>query len=132
MQPLRASKPSLKGDRRSAKRERSRSAQRSPPPGRRNQQTELRNRSHSAVRAAIRVDAQQQLAGLHPWIGFPRDQFPDDMTSGDEMLLYAVGGYKKVFVICMAAAANLGGEGMAQTAAIASAIVNGLAVSLRN
>ena len=38
-----------------------------------------------------------QRPSLREQIRFPRDQFPRDMARGDEMLLYAVGGYKKVF-----------------------------------
>jgi hypothetical protein len=37
------------------------------------------------------------IPSLREMIRFPRDQFPRDMARGDEMLLYAVGGYKKIF-----------------------------------
>src|SRR4051812_14056441 len=30
-------------------------------------------------------------------VRFPRDQFPRDMKKGDELVYYAVGGYKKLF-----------------------------------
>src|SRR4051794_17123599 len=32
-------------------------------------------------------------------VRFPRDQFPRDMHKGDELVYYAVGGYKKIFAI---------------------------------
>ncbi len=38
-----------------------------------------------------------QIPSLCEEIRFPRDHFPRDMSIGDEMLLYAVGGYKKIF-----------------------------------
>jgi hypothetical protein len=38
-----------------------------------------------------------QIPSLARLVRFPRDQFPHDMKKGDELLYYAVGGYKKVF-----------------------------------
>lgn len=38
-----------------------------------------------------------QIPSLARLVRFPRDQFPHDMKRGDELLYYAVGGYKKVF-----------------------------------
>jgi hypothetical protein len=38
-----------------------------------------------------------RIPSLREEIRFPRDQFPRDMSRGDELLLYAVGGYKKIF-----------------------------------
>jgi hypothetical protein len=38
-----------------------------------------------------------RIPSLRELIRFPRDQFPRDMARGDELLLYAVGGYKKIF-----------------------------------
>jgi len=34
---------------------------------------------------------------LKRFVRFPRDQFPRDIKKGDELLYYAVGGYKKLF-----------------------------------
>jgi hypothetical protein len=42
-----------------------------------------------------------QIPSLRTQIRFPRDQFPRDMGRGDELLLYAVGGYKKIFATVM-------------------------------
>lgn len=44
------------------------------------------------------------IPSLRETIRFPRDQFPRDMARGDEMLLYAVGGYKKIFASARATA----------------------------
>jgi len=41
------------------------------------------------------------IPSLAELIRFPRDQFPRELGRGDEMLLYAVGGYKKVFAAVM-------------------------------
>jgi hypothetical protein len=38
-----------------------------------------------------------QIPSLATRVRFPRDQFPRDMKKGDELLYYAVGGYKKLF-----------------------------------
>jgi hypothetical protein len=38
-----------------------------------------------------------QIPSLAYLVRFPRDQFPRDMKKGDELLYYAVGGYKKLF-----------------------------------
>lgn len=38
-----------------------------------------------------------QIPSLARLVRFPRDQFPRDMKKGDELLYYAVGGYKKLF-----------------------------------
>jgi hypothetical protein len=38
-----------------------------------------------------------QIPGLKTLVRFPRDQFPREMETGDELLYYAVGGYKKLF-----------------------------------
>lgn len=38
-----------------------------------------------------------QIPSLARLMRFPRDQFPRDMEKGDELLYYAVGGYKKLF-----------------------------------
>jgi hypothetical protein len=38
-----------------------------------------------------------QIPSLKTLVRFPRDQFPTGMTKGDELLYYAVGGYKKLF-----------------------------------
>jgi hypothetical protein len=40
------------------------------------------------------------IPSLKETMRFPRDQFPSDMSRGDELLLYAVGGYKKIFATC--------------------------------
>jgi hypothetical protein len=36
---------------------------------------------------------------LYEWVRFPRDQFPREINKGDELVYYAVGGYKKLFAI---------------------------------
>ena len=41
------------------------------------------------------------IPSLKEQIRFPRDQFPREIIRGDEMLLYAVGGYKKIFAAVM-------------------------------
>jgi hypothetical protein len=38
-----------------------------------------------------------QIPSLSTLVRFPRDQFPRDIKKGDELLYYAVGGYKKLF-----------------------------------
>jgi hypothetical protein len=38
-----------------------------------------------------------QIPSLARLVRFPRDQFPSEMKKGDELLYYAVGGYKKLF-----------------------------------
>lgn len=38
-----------------------------------------------------------QRPDLKDLVRFPRDQFPKEMSKGDELLYYAVGGYKKIF-----------------------------------
>lgn len=42
---------------------------------------------------------------LRTQVRFPRDQFPAEMKAGDELLYYAVGGYKKVFAVARLEAA---------------------------
>jgi hypothetical protein len=41
------------------------------------------------------------IPSLRELMRFPRDQFPHEMSRGDELLLYAVGGYKKIFAACL-------------------------------
>lgn len=38
-----------------------------------------------------------EVPSLANLVRFPRDQFPDDISRGDGLLYYAVGGYKKLF-----------------------------------
>lgn len=38
-----------------------------------------------------------KIPSLARLVRFPRDQYPRDMKKGDELLSYAVGGYKKLF-----------------------------------
>lgn len=38
-----------------------------------------------------------RIPSLKRLVRFPRDQFPREMKAGDELLYYAVGGYKKLF-----------------------------------
>ena len=42
-------------------------------------------------------DPFAQIPSLARLVRFPRDQFPHEIKKGDELLYYAVGGYKKVF-----------------------------------
>lgn len=40
-----------------------------------------------------------RIPSLRKLVRFPRDQFPREMKRGDELLYYAVGGYKKLFAV---------------------------------
>jgi hypothetical protein len=40
-----------------------------------------------------------RIPSLRTLVRFPRDQFPRDMNRGDELVYYAVGGYKKLFAV---------------------------------
>lgn len=41
--------------------------------------------------------AFEEIPSLANLVRFPRDQFPEDISRGDGLLYYAVGGYKRLF-----------------------------------